>query len=58
MRTEKLRAREVPFSPNSNAIVIDENQERVERKRRKEGREAAHSFPYTRHGERRGIREK
>jgi hypothetical protein len=36
-RTERLQAREVSFSLNPYAIIIDRNQERVEWGRREEG---------------------
>jgi hypothetical protein len=58
-RTKKLQAREVPFSPNPNAIILTgikrEWNEREEKKRKKRG--GILLLIHT-HSERRGIREK
>jgi hypothetical protein len=50
---KRLQAREVMFSLNPHAIVIDKNQERVERGEKR--REVIYFFQFTRHGKRRGI---
>jgi hypothetical protein len=51
---KRLQAREVPFSLNPYAIVIDKNQERVEWGEK--SREVIYFFQFTRHGKRWGIK--
>jgi hypothetical protein len=51
MRTEKTTSRRSSIFLNPYAIVIDENQERVERgEKKKKKREVVYFFPHTCHG--------
>jgi hypothetical protein len=52
-----LQAGEVLFSLNPYAIILDENQERVERGEKRREKRGVYFFQYTCHGKRRGIGE-